>query len=239
MSIAGRITKGVASRLRQASTWLLPRDCLLCAGPSGVAQLCPGCAASLPRLPRERCPVCALPTPGAAVCGACLVHPPHFDATHAVFRYEFPVDRLIQELKYGHRLAGADFLARELAALPLSHRPDLILPVPLAPARLAGRGFNQAVELARPLARALGVPLDLRGVSRERDTASQAALPWTARTQNLRHAFACRIDLTGKTVLVVDDVMTSGATLNELARTLRAAGAARVENLIAARTLKT
>lgn len=217
---------------------LLPQDCFLCAAPSGDSLLCPACAASLPRLSAERCPVCALPTPGAAVCGACLKQAPRFDATHAPFRYEFPLDRLIQSLKYAHRLASADFLGHALLPLPAALPPDLILPVPLAAARLARRGFNQALEIARPLARALDVPLEICGVRRDRDTMPQAGLPWKERASNMRHAFACEIDLSGQSVLVVDDVMTTGATLNELARTLKAHGAVRVENCVLARALK-
>lgn len=217
---------------------LLPQDCFLCAAPSGDSLLCPACVASLPRLSAERCPTCALPTPGAAVCGACLKQAPRFDATHAPFRYEFPLDRLIRSLKYAHRLASADFLGRELVRSAGALRADLILAVPLAPARLAARGFNQALEIARPLAHALGVPIELHRIRRRRDTAPQASLPWKERKQNIRHAFECELDLTGKTVLVVDDVMTTGATVDELAATLKAKGAARVENCIVARALK-
>lgn len=231
---AAKLTKSVNS----AANALLPQDCFLCAAPAGDSLLCPACTASLPHLTPERCPVCALPTPGAAVCGACLKRTPHFDATQAVFRYEFPLDHLIQALKYVHRLAGADFLGRALAQQPVPLRPDMILPVPLAPARLAERGFNQALEIARPLARALGVPLEISRVHRRRDTAPQASLPWKERQQNIRHAFECEFDLTGKTVLVVDDVMTTGATLDELARMLKAHGAVRVENFVLARALK-
>jgi ComF family protein len=217
---------------------LLPQDCFLCAAPGGDSLLCQSCAASLPRLTTERCPVCALPTPGANICGACLKQAPHFDATQAVFCYEFPVDSLIQSLKYAHRLAGADFLGQALAQISTPHRPDLILPVPLAAARLAQRGFNQALEIARPLARALGAPLEIRHIHRRRDTTPQTSLPWKERAKYIRHAFECEIDLTGLTVLLVDDVMTTGATLDELARTLKAHGAARVENRVLARTLK-
>jgi ComF family protein len=217
---------------------LLPQDCLLCASPGGDMLLCAACAASLPRLTAGRCPVCALPTPGAAVCGACLKQAPHFDATHVLFRYEFPVDRLIQSLKYAHRLASADFLGRQMAKLACELHADLILPVPLAPARLKERGFNQALEIARPLARALGVPLETHRIHRRRDTAPQASLPWKERRQNIRHAFACDLDLYGKRVIVIDDVMTTGATLDELSRTLKACGAARVENCVLARALR-
>ncbi len=234
MSIAADLKKA----LRITAATLLPQDCFLCAAPSGDSLLCPSCTASLPRLTAERCPVCALPTPGSSICGSCLKQAPHFDATQAVFRYEFPVGSLIQALKYAHRLASADFLGQALAQIAVPRRPDLILPVPLSHARLAERGFNQAVEVARPLSRALGVALAITHVHRRRDTMPQTRLPWKERAKNIRHAFDCEIDLTGKTVLVVDDVMTTGATLDELARTLKAHGASRVENLVLARALK-
>jgi ComF family protein len=241
LSIAASAVTNPASGARTAANScaaaLLPLDCFLCAAPSGENLLCNACAAGLPRLTVERCPVCALPTPESSICGACLTRAPHFDATQAVFRYEFPIDSLIQALKYAHRLASADFLGRVLAQTALAHSPDLILPVPLSQARLAERGFNQAVEIARPLSRALGVVLELTGVHR-RDTAPQAGLPWKERAKNIRHAFECGIDLTGRTVLLIDDVMTTGATLDELARTLKARGAIRVENLVLARALK-
>lgn len=226
---------GRAARLLSA---LLPRQCFLCAAPAAGEFLCPDCLDSLPRLTTDCCPVCALPTPAAMVCGACLKKPPQFDATQAVFRYEFPVDRLVQSLKYAHRIASADFLGRILAQCRPQVAPELILPVPLAPQRLAERGFNQALEIARPLARQLSLPLETRLVQRHVNTTPQAALPWKERAKNIRHAFACGIDLSGKAVLVIDDVMTTGATLNELAGTLKACGAEWVENLVVARALR-
>ncbi len=217
---------------------LLPRACFLCSAPGGRHLLCAACRDMLPRMPADCCPVCALPTPGAAVCGECLKRPPYFDASHAVFRYEFPIDTLIHALKYGHRLASADFLATSMLEFAPSTPPDLIIPVPLAPTRLAERGFNQAVELARPLARHWQTPLEITRITRALDTLPQASLPWKERAKNIRHAFNCSIDLSGKSVLVVDDVMTTGATLNELAGALKACGAARVANLVLARALK-
>lgn len=216
---------------------LLPQDCLLCGSPSGDALLCPACDHDLPRLPAEVCPVCAEEVPGGAICGACLATRPHFDATVAAFRYGFPADKLVQALKYQRRVATADFFANALLAGP---RPDaeLIVPLPLHPARLAERGFNQSVEIARPLARALKLPIELHGCLRSRDTAPQASLPWKERRKNIRHAFECAIDLSGKSVIVVDDVMTTGATLDEFARTLKAHGAVRVTNWIALRTIR-
>lgn len=232
------IAAGLAKASKRGANALLAQDCLLCAAAAGDRLLCPSCAASLPRLTTERCPACALPSPGASLCGACLKQAPHFDATQAVFCYEFPVDSLIQALKYAHRLASADFLGQMLAQVSTPRRPDLILPVPLSAARLAQRGFNQALELARPVARACDAPLEIRHIHRRIDTTPQASLPWKERAGNIRNAFECEIDLTGKTILVVDDVMTTGATLDELARTLKAHGAARVENRVLARTLK-
>ena len=217
---------------------LLPRSCVLCGIDCRQHNVCPACVARLPRLPESSCPVCALPTPDAAVCGHCLKSAPYFDATRSLYRYDFPADKLIQALKYRRRLASADFLSRALAGLPLDEHPDLILPVPLAPARLAARGFNQALELARPLAKRLQVPIELAAVRRCRETAPQVSLPWKARAGNISHAFECSVDLTGKTVLVVDDVMTTGATLNELARVLKAHGARRVVNRVVARALR-
>lgn len=189
-------------------------------------------------MPAALCPVCALPTPNSDVCGACLKRAPNFDATSAVFRYEFPLDRLIQSLKYSHHLASAGFLGKVLTQVPLPFRPDLIVPVPLSSARLAERGFNQALEIARPLSRMLDLPVEVGHIHRRRDTSPQAALPWKQRAKNVRHAFECELDLSGRAVLVVDDVMTTGATLDELARTLKAHGAARVGNLVVARTLR-
>lgn len=237
-NVATSLATGLAKAARSCATALLPQNCFLCAAPSGDSLLCAPCAASLAHLTPEHCPVCALPSPASSTCGGCLKQRPHFDATQAAFRYEFPLDRLIQSLKYVHRLAIADFLGRELAQLSTPQRPDLILPVPLSRARLAQRGFNQALEIARPLARSLGVPMDITHIHRRRDTTPQASLPWKERAKNIRHAFECEIDLTGKTVLLIDDVMTTGATLNELARTLKAHGAARVENRVLARALK-
>jgi ComF family protein len=171
------------------------------------------------------------------VCGACLASRPHFDATFAAFRYAFPADKLIQALKYQRRVAMADYFGAAMLAGP---RPDgdLIVPLPLHPARLAERGFNQSVEIARPLAGALALPLELAACFRSRDTAPQASLPWKARKQNIRHAFECTADMTGKSVIVVDDVMTTGATLDEFARTLKAHGATRVTNWVAVRALR-
>ena len=137
---------------------LLAQDCVLCAAASGDELVCPGCAADLPRL-ADACPQCAGPSPAGAVCGACLTRPPHFDATIAAWRYEFPVDRLVLALKYGQRLALAEAFGTALAGLVGERRVDALVPVPLGRARLAERGFNQSLEIARHVARQTGLEL--------------------------------------------------------------------------------
>lgn len=221
---------------------LLPHSCLLC-GTATPAPLCPGCLADLPLLAGETCHLCATPLAAPApACGACLKTPPAFDATFAALRYAFPVDRLIQALKFAHRLAIADFFAACMrtamtsAALPLAGA--VIIPVPLSRQRLRERGFNQALEIARPLARHLGLPLDTTSLVRVRDTLPQSRLSWRTRKGNVRHAFECRGDLTGKTAIVVDDVMTSGTTLDAAAHVLKEHGATRVINWVAARAVR-
>jgi len=214
---------------------LLGQDCVLCTAPSGDELLCAGCAADLPRV-ADACPQCAGPSPGGAACGTCLTHPPHFDATIAAWRYEFPVDRLVLALKFGQRLALAEAFGAALAGAARDRRVDALVPMPLAGARLAERGFNQALEIARHVARRTDAPLAPALARRVRDTAPQIDLPHDARAANVRGAFECDADVAGRVLAVVDDVMTTGATLEELARTLKRAGAARVENWVVART---
>lgn len=218
----------------------LPQDCLLCGAASDDAPLCGPCRGELPGLPRA-CPLCAMPSSLGETCGACLRHPPQFDMTVAAWRYAYPVDRLVQALKFHCRLALASFFAGELASIveraDVVDAVDLVIPMPLHPSRLAERGFNQAAEIARHLTGKPGTRLALQGASRVRRTLPQANLPLDERARNVRGAFACALDLTGARVAVVDDVMTTGATLGELAKVLKRAGAARVENWVVARTL--
>lgn len=215
---------------------LLPQDCMLCGAPSGPRHVCGDCAVELPWL-GEACPRCALPAPGARPCGRCIAAPPSYDATTACFTYAYPVDRLVQALKYGHRLALARWFAERLVErLDAATSADCIVAMPLHHARLAERGFNQSLEIARHVARTTGIALAAQAVARVLPTAPQVELPLDARARNVCGAFRCASALAGRTVLVIDDVMTSGATLDELARTLKQAGAARVVNAVAART---
>ncbi len=212
-------------------------DCFLCGQTSSEGVLCAGCQEELPVLSPSRCPACALPTPAGELCGACLNHPPHFDATLAAFEYRFPLEPMVIALKYHAQLPIADFLVGLMTQMIERPRADAIVPLPLHPKRIVERGFNQSAELARRLAKHWRIPLVLGACERDRHTEAQAKLPGTDRHQNVKGAFRATRDFSGQHVLVVDDVMTTGSTLDEVARVLKNRGAARVTNVVAARTL--
>ena len=235
----------IASRSRRiglagalpAARRLLPQACALCRTGCGNALLCDACAASLPAL-GPACPHCALPGP-ATVCGACLRSPRPWTQARAAWRYAYPVDRLLQGLKYGGRLALAEALAEGLANVVAEARvqlPVALVPVPLAPARQRARGFDQARLLGAHIGRHLGIAV-VPALARVRDAGPQAALPLAARAANVRDAFAPVRSVRAMHVALVDDVMTTGATLAAAARALRSAGAAQIEAWVIARTL--
>ena len=215
----------------------LPQACVLCAAQSHDALLCTACRADMPHA-GTACPLCALPAAQNEACGACLRQPPPYTTTIAAWRYAFPADRLLQAFKYGAQLALCDTFARALVdavAARQAPQPDRIAAVPLATARQRHRGFNHAQEIARVVSSLTGVPL-LAGLRRIRDSPPQAGLARVARARNVRGAFACAATLDGATVAIVDDVMTTGATLAAAAVALHDAGAGRVDAWIVART---
>ena len=211
-------------------------SCFLCLG-EAEALLCRACDADLPRLGANLCPRCALASPAGAVCGRCLTQPPAYDATQAALAYTFPADALVQSLKFRGELALAPFLGNLMLERISSRDVDCLIPVPLSLPRLRGRGYNQALEIARHVARATGIRLLPHACRKVLETAPQAELPWKERAKNVRRAFVCDADLRGQRVAVVDDVLTTGATLNELARVLHKAGAVEVAAWVVARTL--
>jgi len=229
----------IYSALKSRLAWNhMPRACLLCGAAAGNRHLCGGCLADLPWHSQPQCPHCATPTPAGQVCGACLKHPPAFDRSFAALAYAFPLDRLIPHLKYRGRLAVApvlgECLARAVASAP---RPDRLIAMPLHAQRIRERGFNHASEIARETARRLGLPLDVASCRRIRDTPPQMGLKHAARQRNVRGAFACSDSVRGLHVALIDDVMTTGTSFDELAATLKRAGAREVSCWATARTL--
>jgi len=175
---------------------------------------------------------------GDAVCGECQKEPPAYCITRATFRYAPPVDKLIQDLKYHGRLDLSrllgDYLARHLMGLA-GQPPDVIVPVPLHPSRLRSRGYNQSLELARFVSAALELPIDASNVRRIRATVPQTELPREQRKRNVRGAFDAGAAFAGRAVAIVDDVMTSGNTVQSLAQSLLKAGAREVRVWVVAR----
>lgn len=236
--------------IRRVYNWSLfnqANRCLLCLGSAaGIAEcICNPCLDELPWL-GSACRQCALPLSAESMlCGQCQQSPPAFSQIVAPFRYAFPLDSLIPAFKYQHKLTYGRLMARLLQQAIVHHYqeqqqrlPDLVIPLPLHRARQAQRGYNQALELARPIARQLAVPLDRRNLLRQRATAAQQGLDAQQRRLNLQDAFLCRAPerLQGQHVALVDDVVTTGTTVNEASRTLLAAGAASVTIWCIART---
>jgi ComF family protein len=212
----------------------MPPACLLCGAPAEASPVCGGCHADLPWHRQPQCPQCAIPTPDGRVCGACLKHPPAFDRTHAALAYAFPLDQMIPRLKYHGQLAIALVLGACLArAVEQAPRPDRLIAMPLHAARIRERGFNHASEIARVVARRLGLPLDTTSCRRIRDTPPQMGLKHDERRRNVRGAFECNGDVRGQRIALIDDVMTTGTSLDELAATL----AREVHCWVVARTL--
>lgn len=224
--------------IRSIFRQLVPSTCLLCGATAGTEPLCDACLADLPWHRQPQCPRCAIPTPDGQVCGACLKRPPAFDRSRAALAYAFPLDRLIPHLKYSGRLAIAPALGECLATSVASGpRPDCLIPMPLHAKRIRERGFNHATEIAREVAKRLNLPLDTDSCRRIRDTPPQMGLKYDARRRNVRGAFVCTGDVRGRRIALIDDVMTTGTSLDELAKTLKQAGALEVETWVVARTL--
>ncbi len=218
-------------------------DCRVCGElPDALGEeLCTQCRAGLPwnHLCCERC---ARPMPHRGICGQCLLHQHPLYLTRATFAYAAPIDALLPRFKFHRDLAAGRLLsALMLESLRDAPRPQAIVPVPLHRDRLRQRGYDQALELAKPLARALKIPLRADALQRVRATAPQSELDAEARQKNLRGAFAPNLGAFGKNgalpnhVALVDDVMTTGATLHAAARALRAAGVQRVDAWVCAR----
>lgn len=221
---------------------LAPRRCHGCGGPVGTQPLCERCAESLP-WNEHACRACALPlAPGPAgrACAACLVECPEQDRSWTAFAYREPISRQIVDLKFHGRFAAGHVLGALMAAR-LARRPEplpeLLIPVPLHPSRLRRRGYNQALELGRELSRRLSIPVRPGAARRQRATGEQTRLEAAARRRNVRGAFAVAPEVRDRHVALLDDVVTTGATVAELAAAARQAGARWIEVWAAARAV--
>ena len=229
---------------------ILPPICHICHSyiPNANAlHICPTCHDLLPLVVSPLCSICGIPFIGAGGdhrCGACLAHPPRFDIARAHFLYEGPIRDLIHSFKYSQRTHLGYPLAllslKGVSVLSADHKPHLIIPVPLHRSRLRQRGFNQAVLLGRELSRQLALPMVPDALSRNRPTEPQITLAAEKRRINVKGAFSvARPDhVVGKRILLLDDVMTTGSTMNECSKELKMAGAEMVIAVTVARTAR-
>lgn len=219
--------------LKKLATWLLPHSCILCGRHANREQdLCESCFRDLPIL-IYACQRCAKPMElirQTNVCVNCIHYPPPFDRTYALYFYDFPITRLIMDLKFGQALVNARILGELLVdkILTIWYRnkplPEVIIPIPLHAQRLKTRGYNQALEIARPIGKKLSIPIDAKRSSRIINTSAQATLPAKERQLNIKNAFQIAQPLAYQHVAVIDDVITTGHTMTEFCKTLKLAG---------------
>ena len=222
--------------LAQFYTELQHVSCVLCDGNAhNTLGICKDCWQDLPWQANTCCAQCGLASKHT-VCGSCISAPPFYDATTALFEYAYPVDALLQAFKYQHQLHLGHLLAQIRLKQFHPSTIDCLVPMPMHPARLQERGFNQSVELVNSIAKQRPLAVATQHCHRIKNTPPQASLPLKDRVNNIKGAFRCDDYFKGKHVAIVDDVMTSGASLNELAKTLKQAGAATVSCWIIART---
>lgn len=220
--------------LRNAQHWW-PSRCVLCRGRAQPGlDICKPCAGDLP-VNDTACPRCALPlraSPFDLLCGRCQKRSPKFDASVVPYLYAYPLDHLIQRLKFGNHVSCGRVCGTLVARALLERNarlPDLIVPVPLGTRRYRHRGYNQAHEIARAISGIVQVPVRCDLLTRIRETSEQVGLKRKERHRNVRGAFEVTRELGGKRIAIVDDVVTTGSTVNEIARVLRRAGAVHIE----------
>lgn len=222
---------------------LYPGNCLLCGAKSGeVHNICRDCLHELP-YNRNHCNQCALPLTAAthqqALCGQCQKQTPVYGRILSPFHYDAPIDQLISRFKFNGKLHTGRLLSSLLGNFIEQQQirlPELIVPVPLHSTRLRKRGYNQSLELARPLSHRFNIPLNYSCCRRIKPTAPQSNLERSERRRNIRGAFEVTTGLQGAHIALVDDVVTTGSTVSELAREFKRAGARRVDVWAIART---
>jgi len=231
----------LASLTRQSAqlySKLFPIPCFLCGTPSQHWAVCDQCIAAFPLL-GSACQRCAMPLQTGSICGKCLSSPPQQDLSFSTLRYTDAVKLCVTAFKYQQQLQFSSLFAH-LMSRSLNTRdnlPELLIPIPLHPIKIRQRGYNQAAELAKDLSQRLGIPHTTSLLSRVKNTLPQSSLPFKQRRHNLRHAFRCKTTVAPKHIAIIDDVMTSGFTSNEAAKTLRQQGAEIIEVWTIARAI--
>ncbi len=224
---------------------LFPSRCILCSNTvenssENRVEICAGCYKKLPHN-QECCVRCALPLADVRakeiLCGRCIQKSPKYDYAHSLFRYEEEIIRLVHQLKFSAKISFARSIGELLLDLAdkLDEKPDCILPVPLHSSRIRQRGFNQSIEISRVLAKAMNLPIEYSVIKRHRSTVAQTGLNAKQRQKNIRGAFSVIEKINHQHILIIDDVMTTGATVNELASLLKKNGVYRVGVLCIAR----
>jgi ComF family protein len=222
------------------SEFLFPHTCILChAHTHRAMDLCSACEQSLPFI-QHSCHCCGIPIPSDThICGKCLKRKPIFDKTFALFHYQTPIIQMISQLKFNQQLGVSKILGDLMANhLSPSQKLECIIPVPLHNKRLKERGFNQALEIAKPISKKLQIPINIKSCKRIRNTEHQTAIPAKLRKRNVRNAFQVIKLLRAKHIVILDDVMTTGNTVSELARILRHKGVEKIDVWCCARTDK-
>ncbi|MCZ2126434.1 MAG: ComF family protein [Anaerolineales bacterium] len=216
---------------------LFPPQCGGC-GRTG-SRWCEGCQNNVKILNGTICEICGLPQEAPGICGACLVERPHFRSLRAWAIFENPIQKALHQLKYRRGMALGDALAAAMTDFTrrLDWSADVLAPIPLGQKRMRERGYNQVAMIAKPLALSLGMQYAPRLLTRQKETRSQVGLSREERRENVREAFSADVKIQGKTVLVMDDVSTTGSTLSSAAQALRVAGAKEVYALTVARAL--
>ena len=229
------ISIALRPNLKRVRDCALPQSCFFC-GDSAEEAVCTPCATELPQLAKQVCPRCQLDAANGEVCGRCLKKPPVWEHLVALWQYEFPLDKAMIGAKYRHAFAIYRWAAAQRGEWPFA-KNAMLIPVPLAELRLQSRGYNQAQLIAEEMALRFDLKVDTKAVIRIRETDIQQRLNWVERRRNVRSAFVATRSFVGESVVMVDDVLTTGATLNSLASALLDAGAARVDAFVLARVL--
>ncbi len=219
--------------------------CVLCGevcGGSSQSLICEPCLSDLPVIttPCSVCSVTLSAKDSAGMCGSCLHTTPFYQKSIIPLEYVFPTTELIKQLKYNDKLLLSEVLSRivlNMVKQENGHLPEVIIPVPIHPLRLMKRGFNQSALIAKTISKELNIPIDLKSCHRIRNTLQQTGFNKKQRRKNIRNAFSVNGNFSAKHVAILDDVVTTGSTVNEMARVLQKAGAETIEVWACARTV--